>query len=77
MALNNPVTFTGAFMTFRMSLLCRTIRATIMRVRSTLRRMEIEKDGMPDLCMAAESQGIPVGRENLKMNVMPNAVSGM
>jgi hypothetical protein len=38
----SPLDFTEASKTFRMLLLCRTSRVTIMRVRRTLRGSEIE-----------------------------------
>ena len=73
MALYNPPTLTGAFMTFRISLLTSTIRATIMSVRKILRAMEIEKAGMPNSFKAVTAQVIPSGRVNWYMNVTPIA----
>ena len=45
MALYNASILTGALVIFRMSLFGRTIRATIINVRRTLRATEIERDG--------------------------------
>ena len=48
-ALYNPVTPVEVPIAFRMFLLCRMSRPTIIRVRRILREIEIEKYGTPKL----------------------------
>ena len=62
MALYSPVSPLGAPMAVRISLLCRTSRATIMRVRRMLSEIEIEKYGRPKF-MATEFQMLLFGCE--------------
>ena len=62
MVLYNPLAPAGAPMAFRMFLLCRMSRDTIMSVRRMLSESEIEKYGTPKL-MATELQMLLSGCE--------------